>query len=226
MTLGEFKAVWRTEAALYLNAEMERNPFFLEDVARRGANEIAQRTDCYMTRRFLDLQTGITEYCAPDIYKPKRVLVLNEADEWEEPWLIRSYSQDNTFARNRTDTAATPDTVAFFGVNRIIVAPTPSETRNNALLVEGYGIPGAAWSFYSDGTSKPLSDEDECPLPPGAAQSALEYYGLWRLALMRRDPMAPVYMADYDRHRGMLEAEVALQPDSAMPAARRWAVTR
>lgn len=218
MTLGEFKAVWRTEGGLYLNSELERNPFFLEDIARRGANEIAQRTDCYMQRRYLDLQEGVYEYCAPDIYKPKRVLVLNEQGNWEEPALLKNYEQRTTIQRNRTTSAYTPDTVSFFGVNRISVYPPPSETRNNALLVEGFCVPGATWEFYQDGSPKPLADEDECPLPPGSAQTALEYYGLWRIALFTKSPAAPIYMADYDRHRGMTEVQVALQPDSAMPA--------
>lgn len=208
MTLGQIKQRIRMMGRNYFGSEADRDPFGLEFVIFETANQICRKTDCLVGRRYLDLEAGVHDYCAPDIYKIRVVKIKDVDGDYFQPQLL-NFSNQMLDEYKYRDTQQLPEVVALRGMNGIGVYPAPSSLITQGLLIEGYAQPGDTWAYDASGVAIVNTDNTECPLPD-VAQDCLIYGSLYMRCLQMRDGDGiTIFKNEYMDRLGAVESYAA-----------------
>jgi len=209
MTRGEIKRRIRLLGKHYFSSDLDLDPFGLDLLVQHVADEVARNTDCYVGRRYLDLVAGTSEYCASDLYRLKNIMALQPNGDYKRLLIVDWYDSKTNQYRDASDTNAIPSHVLIFGGNRMKFWPVPNTASTNAILIEGYAVPGDVWVYDVNGNPVTLDDTSECPLPE-IAHDAIVYGVLHQKAIQNRDAdMVGVYRDEYERRVGMVESFAA-----------------
>ena len=115
-------------------------------------------------------------------------------------------------SRRNDTTATTPDLVVIYGMNRIRFKPAPTNAITSGVMLEGFMQPGDIWQYNANGTidTSVPTEEHECPLPQ-VAHDCLVYAVLYQRAMQLRDvPGMQIYLGEYQRRLGDVEAYAAM----------------
>lgn len=209
MNLGQIKQKVRMMGRHYFGSESDRDPFGLDYIILETANEIARKTDCLVGRRYLSISAGVSDYCAPDVYKIRVLKVINEAGEYVQ---LKLYSYSNqVIDRWRSQGEDNyPQVASLRGMNGISLYPTPMSDVTNGILVEGYVQPGDYWAYDTTGTALANTDSTQCPLPE-VAHDCLVYGVLYTRALQMRDKDGiAIFKPEYLDRLGQVEGFAAI----------------
>jgi len=210
MTRANLKQRIRVIGGHLFNTGADQDPFGLDLLLIEMANQIARSTDCLVGRRYLDTVAGQDEYCAPDIYKVRGIYFLDNGDYKRVRQM--NWSTVEFDSRRNDTTATTPDLVVIYGMNRIRFKPAPTNAITSGVMLEGFMQPGDIWQYNANGnidTSVP-TEEHECPLPQ-VAHDCLVYAVLYQRAMQLRDvPGMQIYLGEYQRRLGDVEAYAAM----------------
>jgi len=190
-------------------------PGGLLDIA---ADEVCRSTDCFFDVQSTGLVAGQATYCAPTLYRVTDVYCLDAAGK--VTLLIARTPADLTRSLGAgwrdSATADPPQYLVWEGATRVRLSPTPSVTRPDALVWEGFGVTTSKILSGVNGLAAHLwpGEGDECPLPEDG-QMAVVY----RLCALRCLPLLgkteaagaqmAAFTAEYRRERGDLEANAA-----------------
>lgn len=209
MTRGEIKRRIRLLGKHYFSSELDLDPFGLDLLIEEVTNEIARNTDCYTSRRYLDLVAGTSEYCASDLYRVKNIMALQTTGEYKRLLVVDWYDAKSHIYRDPNDSSPIPTHVLVFENNKMRFWPVPSVAVTNGIMVEGYAIPGSIWVYDVNGDPVAMSDTSECPLP-SVAHDAVVYGVLYKKAIQNRDgDMIAIYRNEYEQRMGMVESFAA-----------------
>jgi len=206
MTRGEIKRRVRLLGRHYFDSDVDVDPFGLDLLITEVTNDVAKNTDCYWSRRYLDLVADTAEYCSSDLYRVKNIFALQDDGEYKRLLIVDWYDAQNQQYRDPSDTSSIPSHCVVFENNRVRFWPIPNVARTNGVMFEGWCIPGDYWVYDSNGTAVAMSDAQECPLPLIAHDSVV-YGVLYYKALQARDAaMIPIYRDEFERRQGMVES--------------------
>jgi len=188
---------------------MDLDPFGLDLLITTVTNDIAKNTDCYWSRRYLDLVAGTAEYCSSDLYRVKNIFALQSDGEYKTLLRVDWYDAKNWQYRSPSDTSPVPSHVVVFENNRMRFWPMPSVAVTNGIMLEGWCLPGDYWVYDVNGTAVAMDDTQECPLPV-VAHDAVVFGVLYWKALQTRDAdMVAIYRDEYEKRVGMVESFAA-----------------
>lgn len=209
MTRGEIKRRIRLIGRHYFDSDMDLDPFGLDLLITTVTNDIARNTDCYWSRRYLDLVAAQAEYCSSDLYRVKNILALQQDSSYKRLLLIDWYDAKNWQFRDPDDSQSIPSHVMVFENNRMRFWPIPAVATTNGIMLEGWCIPGDYWVYDANGDPVAMTDAQECPLPD-VAHDAVVFGVLYYKALQTRDgDMVAVYRDEYEKRMGMVESFAA-----------------
>lgn len=189
------------------------DPFAADLWVTDGAREVAWKTDCLLEYRFLGITSGTSSYCAPDLYRLKRVWVKDSAGLWHEPRVYPASSFNFDYDRHNTATGDPPTAIAFQGGGTVMLSPIPSTTRAAAIKFLGYAQPAESgvWVYDSSGVAVAKAETDECPLPVWA-HTAVVNYVKWKAAEALGDKRADAFGRDYLAECGRVESMALRYP--------------
>lgn len=209
MTRGEIKRRVRLLGRHYFESDLDVDPFGLDLLITTVTNDVARNTDCYWSRRYLDLSANTSEYCASDLYRIKNVFALQQDGEYKRLMLVDWYDAKNWQYRSPSDSAPIPTHAVVFENIRMRFWPMPSTNSSNGVMIEGWAIPGDYWLYDTSGNAVAMDDTQECPLPD-IAHDAVVFGVLYYKALQVRDgEMIAVYRDEYEKRTGMVESFTA-----------------
>ena len=169
----------------YFGSDSDRDPFGLDYIILETANEISRKTDCLVGRRYLSIVGGVSDYCAPDVYKIRVFKVADQSGDYVQLKLVNYSNQLVDQWRSQTPDNY-PQVASLSGMNRISLYPTPTSNITNGILIEGYVQPGDNWAYDSSGNPLTNTDGTTCPLPE-VAHDCLVYGVLYTRSLQMRD---------------------------------------
>lgn len=216
----ELKIAARQLYRAYVNTEMAEDPDAEDAALISITNEVAMRCGGWYTNWTAGLTADTADYCAPELYKDKSILVKDSASQWRPLVIYTEAEMDELTAgmwRN-FGTADPPQAAVTQGLNRVTLYPTPSTTRASALRFTGYAIPGKYW-VYSAGSPVAITDADSCPLPEWMQECIPDGLGAEMCKIFSHLPAAaaryPLLKGDFDKKVQMANSLAATKYKTA-----------
>jgi hypothetical protein len=177
LTRGDIKRITTQRLGEFQGTEAGDDPLLYNDIIQRVVDRIARDTFCFYTTKTAALVANQADYCMPDLIRLKTGVVKDASGNWQpliidDLWKfddIRSYDWRNSTASDPPQyllTTSSDSTFTFY--------PTPSTSRTSGYRLEGYFVPGAYWSYDTNGAGVAITDSSIMPLHTDAEEVVLD----------------------------------------------------
>lgn len=210
MTRGEWKQRLRNEMRFTGEQYLDSAPWEMDRLAVEATDYVAFRTKCLYAQRTTALVAGQAVYTMPGLFNLRTMCTRDShGDYWTLGHSTPREMDLRAGALWRTQGTDDPPRIAVMnGVNSVTLYPTPSASRDEGVLFEGYYKPGDNW-VWSGGAGQAITDATENPLPEWA-QEAWYLYSLLRATEQDdRPPVQALYALRERRFRAELGEVVA-----------------